>query len=335
MTPKPLISIGIPCFNEELNVIPTYKEIIRVTKKLKKYDFEFIFVDNGSSDKTRLKIKTLVNKDKRVTGVFLSRNFGPEASRMAFLDQARGDAIINLQADLQDPPDLIPKFIELWEKGNNIVIGIYTRSDDKFFISIARKLFYFLFKKIVNIDVSANANSFGLIDKKVLNIIRLLPEKYRFYRGLLFWVGFKRAYIKYQRRKRLRGKSAYNIFDYIKHAERGIFGFSYIILDIMTYFGFLLASLSFILLLIYLCYILLTENTLTWSIINFMIIIFFAGVQLFSISIIGKYIEVIVEETKNRPVYILDKIIRKMPTRHSGGAMSIEATPESKGHLKT
>ena len=121
---------------------------------------------------------------------------------MAFLDQARGDAIINLQADLQDPPDLIPKFIELWEKGNNIVIGIYTRSDDKFFISIARKLFYFLFKKIVNIDVSANANSFGLIDKKVLNIIRLLPEKYRFYRGLLFWVGFKRAYIKYQRRKR-------------------------------------------------------------------------------------------------------------------------------------
>lgn len=318
MLSKKLISIGIPCFNEELNVIPTYQQLVKITSKIKKYTFEFIFVDNGSSDKTRNKIETIVNRDNRVIGVFLSRNFGPEASRQALLDQAQGDAVINLQADLQDPPELIPKFIKKWEEGNDIVIGIYTRTDDNFVMSMIRRMFYFIFKKIVNIDVSANANSFGLIDKKVLDVIRSLPEKYRFYRGLLFWVGFKRAYINYQRRKRLRGKSSYNIFDYIKHSERGIFGFSFIILDVMTYSGFFLVFISFNLLLGYMLYILMTEHALTWSIINFMVIIFFGGVQLFTASIIGKYIEVIVEETKNRPVYILDKIIRKEPGRHSG-----------------
>lgn len=317
MLSKKLISIGIPCYNEELNVIPTYQQLVKITSKVKKYTFEFIFVDNGSSDKTRNKIETIVNRENRVIGVFLSRNFGPEASRQAILDQAQGDAVISLQADLQDPPELIPKFIKKWEEGNDIVIGIYTRTDDNFLMSLIRKIFYFIFKKIVNIDVSANANSFGLIDKKVLNVIRSLPEKYRFYRGLLFWVGFKRVYINYQRRKRLRGKSSYNLFDYIKHSERGIFGFSYLILDFMTYFGFLLVSLSFILLFGYLFYILVTDNTLTWSIVNFTMIIFFGGIQLFSVSIIGKYIEVIVEETKNRPVYILEKIIRKNLIRHS------------------
>jgi len=311
MSTKSLISIGVPCYNEELNVIPSYQELIKVTNKIKKYNFEFIFVDNGSLDKTRKKIEEIVNKDSRVTGVFLSRNFGPEGSRKAFLDQAKGDAIINLQADLQDPPELIPKFIKEWERGNEIVIGIYTKSEDNFLLSWFRKFYYFIYKKIVNIEVSVNANAFGLINRRVLTVIRSLPEKYRFYRGLLFWVGFKRAYIYYQRKKRIRGKSSYNIFDYIKHAERGIFGFSYLILDLMAYSGFLLVILSFFFIVGYLAFFFLFGNPLKGSVAILVSIFFFGGVQLFSVSIIGKYIEVIVEETKNRPVYVVDKIIKK------------------------
>lgn len=309
MLHKKLISIGIPCFNEELNIIPAYYAYKKITDQIKHYRFEFIFVDNRSSDGTRDKIRELAGKDKQVIGIFLSRNFGPESSNAACLDFARGDAFIGLPADLQDPPPLIQKFIKKWEQGYDIVVAIYKKSQDDFLTFFLRKNFYKFFKKISNIDIPINAVGTGLLDRKALDALRQLPEKYRFFRGLRAWIGFRTVYVYYNRRRRQFGKSSYNLFSYFTHAERGLFGFSYLVLDLMAYFGFILVLFSSIFLIGYLLFFFFFGNPIKGAVTILISVIFFGGVQLLAISIIGKYIQVIVEETKNRPVYIVDETI--------------------------
>ena len=309
MNNKKIISIGIPCFNEELNVLEAYKTIKLVTQTIKSYNFEYIFVDNGSSDNTKKIIKKIVLQDKNVIGIFLSRNFGPEASAQAIIDQTDSDALICLSCDLQDPPELIPEFIKKWEQKCDVVLGVYTKTEDNIFMSFARKIYYRFLKSITYIEIPTNATGFGLLDRKVINAIRSLPEKYRFFRGLLAWVGFKKAYIKYERRQRRFGKSSYNFLDYIKHAERSFFGFSYLSLNIIIYLGLFLVFLSFVFIFLYIFVAIIYGNPIKGSITIFVSIVFFGGIQLLAISIIGKYIQVIIEETKSRPVYIIDEII--------------------------
>ncbi|OGH12543.1 MAG: hypothetical protein A2857_01145 [Candidatus Levybacteria bacterium RIFCSPHIGHO2_01_FULL_36_15] len=308
MNHKKTISIGVPCFNEELNIPETYKTIKQITEKIKAYNFEYIFVDNGSTDSTKETIKKIALKDKNVIGIFLSRNFGPEASTQALIDNSTGDAFIGIQCDLEDPPSLILHFIDKWEKGYDIVIGIYSKSEDKLLMGLARQLFYKIFKKISNIEVPVNTTGYSLLNRKAINAIKSLPEKYRFTRGLISWIGFKVAYVKYARQKRKYGKSSYNFWRYIKHAERSFFGFSYLPLDIIIYLGFFLVSASFIFIIIYLLIFLFFGNPVKESITIFVSIVLFGGIQLLAISTIGKYIQVIVEETKSRPVYIIEEI---------------------------
>lgn len=308
---KKTVSIGVICFNEELNVNPAYKEFVRVTNKNKKYTFEFIFVDNGSTDNTRNEIRKIAKIDRRVIGVFLSRNFGPEASTQAALDHASGDAFIVYEGDMQDPPSLIPEFINKWEDGYDLVVGIRNKTDDDFLMTLTRRFYYKIFRFLSNVDVPVNAGSFSLIDKKAMDAIIKLPEKYRFFRGLRSWVGFKTAYITYERQRRQRGKSSYNFLGYIKHAERSFFGFSYLPLDLMVYFGFILVFFSFIFITIYLVMFAFLGNPIKASVAIFVAIVFFGGIQLLALSVIGKYIQVIVEETKARPTYIVDEIVRK------------------------
>lgn len=305
------ITIGIPCFNEEKNVLEMYEETKKIIDKIKNYKFNFLFVDNGSLDKTREKINILVNKDKSVKGVFLSRNFGPEASGQAVYDfcEDESDALITLPCDLQDPPSLIPRFIEQWENKHDLVFAQYKKTQDSRFMTFCRKSFYSLFKKISNIDVPVNVSGFGLFDKKVVKAIKSLPEKFRFGRGLSIWVGFKKTFITYERVERKRGKSSYSIFDYIKHSERGVFGFSYLPLDAMVYLGFIITVLSFLFIIIYLGTVFIFGNPIKASITLMLAVVFFGGVNLLALSIIGKYIQVIMEETKNRPVYIVDEKI--------------------------
>jgi len=302
-----LVTISIPCFNEEKNVVWAYENIKRIVDKDKKYNYEIIFVDNGSTDDTKKLIKQLVSKDKCVKGVFLSRNFGPEASGKAAIDSGSGDAVILLPCDLQDPPELIPELIKKWEDGYDIVLSQYKKSEDSIFMTFLRKLFYSLFKKISDIDVPINVSGFGLMTRKVIDTLNQLPEKYRFNRGLLMWIGFKKAFISYNKRKRINGKSYYNFFRYLKHSERGVFGFSYLPLDVMIYSGFILTGLSFVFIVIYLLMVFVFGNPINASIPIMLAVVFFGGINLLALSIIGKYVQVIVEETKNRPVYIVDE----------------------------
>ncbi|OGK21872.1 hypothetical protein A3C23_00810 [Candidatus Roizmanbacteria bacterium RIFCSPHIGHO2_02_FULL_37_13b] len=303
------ISICIQSLNEEKNISLMYHKLKKIIDSFKNYDFEIIFADNCSTDNTREEIIKLAKKDKRAIGIFLSRNFGPEASGHAALYQASGDAIIGFGADMQDPPEVITKLIKKWEEGYDIVLGTYERSEKSLFIALMRKLYYRVSRKMTSIDFPPNTIGFGLFDRKVLNALISLPEKNRFGRGLLSWVGFKRAYIPYKRQERVNGKSSYTFFDYLKHAERGLFGFSYLPLDLMIYSGFILVILSFIFIVGYLYWVIAIGNPIQASIPLMLAIVFFGGITLLAISILGKYIQVIVEETKRRPMYIIEDSI--------------------------
>lgn len=306
---KKVVTIGIPCFNEEENVERTYEITKQVLKKAPGYTFRFLFVDNGSMDATRAKILNVIRKDKTARGVFLSRNFGFEASIAALMNNAMGDSIVVLPCDLQDPPELILQFLKKWEQGNNIVAGKYLNTQDDPFTAFLRRTFYFVFKKISDLDIPVNASEFALLDRKALDALRALPEKFRFFRGLRVWIGFKVAFVPYRRRNRKFGSSAYNLISYFKYAERGIYGFSYLLLDIMMYATLALVCLSFASVLVYGGYHMLTGTALSTLPTVLLGMFFIGSVQLFGMGILGKYIQVLVEEVKNRPVYVIDQMV--------------------------
>lgn len=306
---KKLISFVIPCFNEEENVKYVYEALKTIASKLENYSFEYVYVDNGSGDNTREEISKLVRKDFSVQGIFLSRNFGPESSLHAGLDHAKGDAVIAYESDLQDPPEVILKFVKKWEEGFDVVLGVRTKIEDNTGMKIFRILFYKIFKAVSDIEIPVNSGTYCLMSKKVVDSLQNLPEKFRMMRGLRAWVGFKTAYVTYHRRRRQRGTSSYNFFRYVKHAERSFFGFSYLPLDIMIYSGFLLVFFSFLFIIFYLLVFFLFGNPIKGAVTILVAIVFFGGIQLMAMSILGKYIQVIMEETKSRPVYIVDTIV--------------------------
>jgi len=302
-----LISIVIPCFNEEKNIHEAYSVLQNSIEKIKGYQFEFLFIDNGSTDLTRHKINTLIKKDKRVQGIYLSRNFGPESSTQAGFDFAKGDAVIWYPCDMQEPASLIPRFLKKWEEGFDSILGTYTKLEDPVWMRYIRKAFYSIMKIISDVEIPVNNSGYGLYSRKVVQAMSSLPEKYRFARGIRAWVGFATAYIPYQRKKRVHGKSSYSLFMYFQHAQRSVFGFSYLPLDLLIWFGVLLVFLSFLFIVSYILIFFLFGNPIKGAVTILVAIVFFGGVNLLALSIIGKYVQVIVEETKARPTYIVDQ----------------------------
>ena len=304
-----LISFAIPCYNEEQNVFPCYEALRHIAKRLPKYRFEYVFADNGSTDRTAKRIQSLAKKDKRVKAVCLSRNFGPEASQQATIDYSTGDAVIPYDADMEDPANVIPLFVRKWEEGFDIILGIRTTIDNNGAMTLLRRIYYRLFHAIADIDIPVDAGAFSLLDRKVVDAIRALPETYRFFRGLRAWVGFRTATIPYQRQKRFSGKSSSNIFLYLSLAQRSFFGFSYLFLSIIVYLGFFLTLLSFVFLTVYLLAQVGSKSTIDSFTIIISVIVMLGGMQLLALSVIGKYIQVIVEETKKRPLYVVGSTI--------------------------
>lgn len=305
------ISIIIPMYFEEKTVNEAYKRTKKVFEELKQYSYEIVCIDDGSKDKTLQLIENIASKDKNVKVISFSRNFGHQAAITAGLKAVTGDAAVIMDCDMQDPPELIPEMIKLWENGNDVIYAKrkIRKGENKFKLYTA-KMFYRLLNKISEIKIPEDTGDFRLADRKVIDVINELPEHNKYLRGLFTWVGFKQVPLEYERQERFAGKTKYSLTKMVKLASDGITSFSKKPLKILGIFG-IFAIIASILLFIYaiISYVFKLNSLMPgWT--SIMITItFFGGLQLISVWLISEYIGKIFDESKNRPEYIIAKKI--------------------------
>ena len=302
-------SIIVPVYNEELVVEETYKRLKQVMDT-SGGSYELIFVNDGSRDKTAEIVHKLCGKDKNVRLVDFSRNFGHQIAITAGMDSATGQAIVVIDADLQDPPEVILKMIEKWKEGYEVVYGKRSkRKGETLFKKLTAAMFYRVLKNMTNVEIPVDTGDFRLIDRKVCDVMRALTEKNRYVRGLVSWVGFKQTAVEYIRDERWAGETKYPLKKMIKFAMDGITSFSYKPLKLATYIGFALSGISFLYLIIVLVQKMILHSTIEGWASMVAVQLFFNGIMLVLLGIIGEYIGRIYDESKNRPLYILrDKI---------------------------
>lgn len=306
------ISVVIPMYNEEEVALTCYSRIIENMKKMESnYNYEVIYINDGSSDKTMKILEEISQNDKNVKVISFSRNFGHQAAVTAGLKYTTGDAIVIIDADLQDPPELIPEMIELWEQGNEVIYGKRKKRDgESHFKLLTAKMFYGILDSLSDVDIPKDTGDFRLVDRKVVDTINLLPEHNKFLRGLFSWVGYKQYAFEYEREKRVAGKTKYPLRKMLKLASDGIISFSTKPLKILGGIGLISILISFALLVYTLVSYILKIPGLEKGWTSLMVVItFFAGIQLLSIWIMSEYIGRIYDESKGRPQYIVDKII--------------------------
>lgn len=300
-------SVVIPVFNEEEVLPETYRRLTGVMEGLSE-PYELIFVNDGSRDRSPEILDDLARKDPRVRVIHFSRNFGHQAAITAGMDYARGEAVIVIDADLQDPPEVIPEMVAKWREGYEVVYGKRAkREGETFFKRFTASFFYRLLRAMTDIDIPLDTGDFRLVDRKVVEVMRLLREKNRFIRGLVAWVGFRQAALEYVRHRRFAGTTKYPLRKMLKLAWDGITAFSNKPLKIAAYLGFALSFLSFVYLLVIVVAKLLGKSTVPgWASLA-VINLFFSGVILIILGIMGEYIGRIYDEAKNRPLYVVDR----------------------------
>ena len=313
------ISLVIPMYYEEEVANECYEKVSSVLKKLEdKYDYEIIFVNDGSQDKTLEILEEIAKKDEKAKIISFSRNFGHQAAVTAGLKEVTGDAIVIIDADLQDPPELIPEMLELWEQGNEVIYGKRkTRKGESAFKLLTAKMFYKTLNALSDVEIPKDTGDFRLVDRKVVDVVNSLPEHNKFLRGLFSWVGFKQIPYEYERQERFAGKTKYPLKKMLKLASDGIISFSNKPIKLVGALGMFSIVIS-ILLLIYaiISYIFKLNNlSAGWTSI-IVAITFFAGVQLLSLWVISEYIGRIYDEAKGRPQYIIDKKINIKDTKN-------------------
>ena len=306
------VSIVIPMYYEEEVARECYEKVSNVLKSLKdKYDYEIIFVNDGSKDKTLEILENIAKDDKRAKIISFSRNFGHQAAVTAGLKEVSGDAIVIIDADLQDPPELIPQMLQLWEQGNEVIYGKRkTRKGESAFKLLTAKMFYKTLNALSDVEIPKDTGDFRLVDRKVVDVINSLPEHNKFLRGLFSWVGFKQEAYEYERQERYAGKTKYPLKKMLKLASDGIISFSTKPLKLVGALGIVSIVISIVLLIYALISYIFKLNQLSagWTSI-IVAVTFFAGVQLLSLWIISEYIGRIYDESKGRPQYIVDKKI--------------------------
>ena len=305
------ITIIIPAYNEEMVIEECYRRIRLNLEKIKNYNYEMIFINDGSKDKTLEFLEEIAKNDKNVKVISFSRNFGHQVAVEAGLKEISGDVVLIIDADLQDPPELIHDMLNLWEKGNDIVYGKRTKRDgENIFKLFSAKMFYKILNKISDVYIPLNVGDFRLVDRKVIDVINQLPEHNKFFRGLFSWVGYKQVPYEYERKERFAGKTKYSFKKMLKLALDGIIGFSVKPLRIIGAIGIGSIVISFLL---FIYTILLCVYKLKTISIETMIILiaitFFFGIQMVAIWIISEYIGRIYDEAKQRPSYIIKQII--------------------------
>ncbi|MBP3502685.1 MAG: glycosyltransferase family 2 protein [Clostridia bacterium] len=305
------ISLVIPMYYEEEVVEKCYLKITEVLKSLEDYDYEIVCINDGSKDKTLPILEDIASKDNRVKVISFTRNFGHQCAVTAGLKFVTGDAIVIIDADLQDPPEVIPDMIKLWEKGNDVIYGKRKkRAGESAFKLFTAKMFYKTLDALSDVEIPKDTGDFRLVDKKVVDVINQLPEHNKFLRGLFSWVGYKQIPYEYERKERVAGKTKYPLKKMLKLASDGIINFSTKPLKLVGYLGLIAIILS-ILVLIYsiISYIFkLNELAPGWTSIMVAITLF-SGVQLLSIWIMSEYIARIYDESRQRPQYIIEKKI--------------------------
>lgn len=305
------VSVVIPMYFEEEVAQECYKRTKKMLEDLVNYEHEIIFVNDGSKDKTLEILNEIASKDKKVKVISFSRNFGHQVAVTAGLKYVTGDCILIIDSDMQDPPELLPKMLELWEKGNEVIYGKRkAREGESHFKLFTAKMFYKVLNGLSDVEIPKDTGDFRLVDRKVVEVINNMPEHNKFLRGLFSWVGFKQIPFEYERKERFAGKTKYPLKKMFKLAGDGIISFSTKPLKLIGGIGIISIFISFAILIYALLSYIFKWGDLTAGWTSLMVAItFFAGVQLISIWMISEYIARIYDDTKKRPEYIIDKKI--------------------------
>ena len=302
------ITILIPAYNEEAVLTQLYERLNTLAKTTPKYNFEFLFINDGSRDKTLPILKDLSKKDTRISYVNLSRNFGKESAMLAGFDYVTGDATVIIDADLQDPPELIPRMIKFWEEGyDDVYAKRRSREGESWFKKKSSSLFYKLLQKSTNVDIQVDTGDFRLLDKRAINALREIRESQRYTKGMFSWIGFKKKEITYDRDPRAAGETKWNYPKLVNLAIDGITSFTTVPLRIASFAGIIISLFAFIFIIVIVFKTLMFGDPVAGWASTMAVILFLGGVQLLSIGIIGEYIGRIFNEVKNRPVYFVEE----------------------------
>lgn len=311
MSAKKCITIISPAFNEEGNVRRCYEEVKAVMAQLSdRYDYEHIFGDNCSTDQTLAFLREIAAEDPRVKVLTYTRNWGAEKNSMTLLRHAVGDAVIPVLSDLQDPPEKIPRFIELWEQGAEVVFGVYTNRADGLLLKLVRHLYYRVVRTLSGEEMVDDHSGFGLYDRRMVDEILKVDDFNPHIRGVIASLGFRRACEPYERRKRVAGISSYNFGRYLDLAINSIVSYSLVPIRLATILGLCLSGVSFLLAIAYALIKLMNWNFQAPGATTVVVLIlFFAGIQLLFLGIIGEYVAAIHGQVRRKPfVVIREKI---------------------------
>jgi polyisoprenyl-phosphate glycosyltransferase len=310
------ISVVTPCYNEEGNVQEIYERVRAVMAKLGKYRYEHIFIDNASRDRTLDQLRVMAYHDKNVKVIVNTRNFGHIRSPFHALCQARGDAVINIMCDLEEPPELIAELIAEWEKGFPIVLAVKHESDENPFMFWLRRKYYQLIRRLSDIDVYENFTGFGLYDRKVMDLVKTFSDPYPYFRGMIAEIGFPHAEVKYHHAARKRGITKNNLYTLYDLAMLGITNLSKVPLRIVTLSGFACSALCVLIAVAYLAYKLVYWDRFSAGIAPVVLgLFFFSSIQLFFMGLLGEYIGTI------------HTLVQKRPLVFEGERINFEFTP--------
>jgi len=299
------VSILIPCYNEAESLPLLYDELMQVVHNQRDYEWEILFVNDGSKDNTIEIIKQLRAKDEQICYVDLSRNFGKEKAMLAGFDYVTGDCMIIMDADLQHPPDAIPKMLEEWENGYDDVYGKrVSRGKESWLRKTFSLLFYTLLQKLTRVEVLQNVGDFRLLDRSCINVLKQLREQERYTKGMFSWIGFAKKEVEFETQDRIAGQSSWSYKQLVNLAIEGITSFTIAPLKISTFIGIIVALLAFIYMIYVVIRTILYGDPVQGYPTLIIVILFLGGLQLLALGIIGEYLGRIFNETKKRPTYI-------------------------------
>lgn len=314
-----LLSVVVPCFNEEAVIRETHRGLVAALEKVPELDFELIYVDDGSRDATLKLLRGLQRMDERVRVLALSRNFGQQIAVTAGLQCAEGDAVVIIDSDLQDPPDVILEMLEHWREGVDVAYGLRTeREGETTFKRWTASAFYRLINRIADVAIPVDTGDFRLMDRKVVNAFLAMPERDRLMRGMVAWTGFRQEPVPYRRAVRTAGETKYSFRKMLRLAIDGILSFSMVPVRLATYGGFCASGLALLGIACALGLRIFFDIWITGWTLLFIAIVFFGGVQLVFIGIMGEYLGRIYGEVKRRPLYLIKERLGFAATDQKG-----------------